>query len=230
MSEDKDTAQEAQSDSEAVETQAVETVESTPAPIILKVHGREFDVSTEIGRAQHQAWSEAFSTMVGKNSAELGRLRKFEAERKPSADEAELLSKAKAKASEGDVEGAIEMVFSQAKEAELKAAKKLELDRKNSELWDEYFSERPDLAKKIGRTRVKTIAETLDIYNEEKDAFKTLDEFFLPLVPSEKPTDKKPPVTLSGGSPKTTLATAKTEAKTLPNLSDLLDAKSLNRK
>lgn len=234
-------------ESEKVESPAPDTQE-TKAPEtkskMLKVHGKEFDVSTDLGLMQAQAWAEAISSVVGRQGQELGDLRKqakqFVSET-PKSDDSEVAKKAKEKVSQGDVEGALEEVLSFARTTEARAAKKLEVERANNELWDEYFQDRPVLTKKLGREKVKKIASaSIDLYDGSKDVFKSLDEFFLPLVGSfeekpvletvSKPKAEKPPVALSGRSAPISAPLDIASDKKALSVTDILDTRALKRK
>lgn len=212
-----------------------ESPASTYVPNVIKVHGKEFDVNDPIQKAQLATWDEAHAKLQGRQTNELGQLRKFAEARKPAGSEAELLAKAKQKAAEGNFDEAIEEVFGSLKGQLSEERAKAEAERKNDELWTEYLSERPELAKSIGLKRIKTIGSTLDIYNPEKDAFAVLDEFFNPLRQSEKPlpepgkTEDKPPVTVSGGTRKAAPA-AKLDSKPDMSLEEILDSRSVNRR
>lgn len=206
-------------------------------PRILKVHGKEFDVSTEVGFIQAQTWAEALATTVGKQGKELGDLRSFKAERAPSESEKEIRVKAKQKAAEGDLESALDLLLDYSKETELKLKRQNQVDKANSELWEEYFVDRTDLVKQLGRDRIKKIAEaSLDLYKQDQDVFKTLDEFFMPLARKETPkqTDDKAPKTLSGSPSGTASSAAKTgtekDSKKEESFEDILDSRSFNRK
>lgn len=208
---------------------------SGPEPILVKVHGKEFNVADPIQKAQLATWDEAHAKLQGRQTNELGELRKFYESRKPEASETELLAKAKQKAAEGNFEEALDQVFSSLKGQLSEVKAQGESERKNDELWTEYLSERPELAKSVGLKRVKTIGATLDIYNPEKDAFAVLDEFFNPL--REKPSqakpasDEKPPRTVSGGvrtAPKA--ASDASDSKSMQSFEDLIDSRSVNQR
>lgn len=203
-------------------------------PILLKVHGKEFDVSTEQGRLQHQAWAEAISSVVGRLGSEVGTLRQFKEERQTSATEMELRVKAKAKASEGDIDGALEEVFNFSKEQELKLRAEQERERHNNLLWDEYFADRADLVKQLGKDKIKRIAEaTLDLKKKDQDAFSVMDDFFKPFLVVQQPpkkSDEKPPLTLSGKATSTSSTPSTPAAKTTLSMDAMLDARSINRK
>ena len=206
----------------------------THVPNIVRVHGKEFDVNDPTQKAQLSTWDEAHAKLVGRQTNELGSLRQFYKERQPSKDEASLLATAKAKAAEGDLDSAFDMIFSQAKESISQADKRNAAERQNSELWEEYFSERPELAKKLGRQRIKQVSATLDIFNENQDAFTALDAYWMPLLPSEKPAatkvadTEKPPVTLSGSGKKpSTTTAAKTSDKPQASIDDILGQHSV---
>lgn len=209
-----------------------------PKAKLLKVHGKEFDVSTDLGLLQAQAWAEAISSVVGRQGQELGDLRKrtFSNDSKSSSD-SEVAKKAKDRAANGDIEGAIDEVLSFARETEAKASRKLDIERKNNALWDEYFTGREDLAKKLGKDKVRKIAEaTLDLYNPEQDVFQVMDDFFMPLVKSETPTpiksesEKKPPLTVSGKAKPSPVAPAKSPDASKVSFEDVLGARTLSRK
>lgn len=211
--------------------------ESTYVPNVVRVHGKEFDVNDPAQKAQLQGWDEAHAKLVGRQTNELGALRKFAEARKPTGSDNELVAKAKQKAAEGNFDEAIEEVFSSLKGQLSEERSKAEAERKNDELWTEYLSERPELAKSIGLKRVKTIGSTLDIYNPEKDAFAVLDEFFNPLARSEKPSapkgepDKKPPVTVSGGARKVSApAAAARDSESAKSFEDIIDSRSVNQR
>src|SRR5580765_1171786 len=215
--------------------------ESTPQPapaakvepILLKVHGKEFDVSTEQGRLQHQAWAEAMSSVVGRLGAEVGTLRQFKEERTPSGDEAQVIAKAKEKAAQGEIDLALEQVFSYSKEQTLKLKSDFERERHNNALWEEYFADRAELVKQLGKEKIKRIAEaTLDIKSKDKDAFAVMDDFFKPfLVVTQTPkkSDEKPPLSLSGKGPNTSSAPEKKADKEQVSIDALLDGRSINR-
>jgi len=189
--------------------------EQKPAttPLVLTVHGKTFDVSTEEGRLQHKYWAEALSSLAGKHAQELGEARKFIAARATTSDERELIEKAKSKANEGDIDSALDMVFSHTKEETLKAKKALEVEKENAETWDLYFEKRPELTKVFDRKTIRKVSESsLGIY-EVENPFKVLDEFWLPktssvgsqAASSQTPPDSQvPPVTLTGGRSATT--------------------------
>ena len=195
---------------EAVVDETPPDTEAAPQPNVVRVHGKEFDVNDPVQKAQLSAWDEAHAKFAGRQSNELGKLRKFYEDRKPTANEAELLAKAKAKAAEGDFDSAFDMVFSSAK-AEVSAVREeLVKTKTNSSLWEEYFSERPELAKRFGRDKVKQISETaLNLYDESRDAFDTLDAYWKPMyetpsgqvgnTPKHANTDKAP-VTVTGAA------------------------------
>lgn len=215
----------------ATETAKAETVAA--APQLVKVHGKEFDVSTPEGRLQLQTWGEAVSTLVGKQGSELGSLRKFAAERKPTATEAELLAQARKRAEEGDVGGALETVFSYAKETESKYRRQQEIDRHNNETWDAYFESRPDLTQVFSRQTIRKISEAeLPLTDEGvADPFAVLDQYWLTKLPKvaapvEKPKTRDiPPQTLSGGAPASSPA-SKPAPKKPVSLSELYDLRA----
>ncbi len=213
----------------APETNVNEQAES----LVVRVHGKEFNVLDPIQKAQLEAWDEAHAKLVGRQSNELGALRQFKKEREPSKDESEVLKTAKQKAAEGDLDAAIELVFSQSKEAVAKAEALRRAESQNAELWEEYFAERPELAKKLGRKKIKEVSKSLNIFEENGDAFKTLDDYWLPLLPSEKPvsakaeTPAKPPVTLTGAGRKTPSSTKAAPASKPASVDDILNQHSV---
>ena len=229
---------ESQTDTSSVSTDANEAKPETAVaakvePILLKVHGKEFDVSTEQGRLQHQAWAEAISSVVGKLGAEVGTLRQFKAEREPSKDEVNLLAKAKEKAASGENDSALEEVFNYSKEQIVALKAEQERERHNNALWDEYFADRTDLVKQLGKDKIKRIAEaTLDLKKKDQDAFAVMDEFFKPFLAVSQPpkkTDEKPPLSLSGKAPNTSSAPEKKADKEQVSIDALLDGRSINR-
>lgn len=177
------------------------TDETGIKPKIIEVHGKAFDVNDPIQEAQLKVWDEAHAKLTGRQANELGQLRKFYEERKPSADDAELLAKAKAKAAEGDLDSAFDLVFSQAKARVSEVEKRIEMDRSNAVLWDEYLADRPELIKKFGRERIKKISESsVNLFDEKKDAFETLDAYWRPFYEPSKAESGKAPVTVTGAS------------------------------
>jgi hypothetical protein len=236
------------SESEKVSAPAKETQETaTPAEKskMLKVHGKEFDVSTDLGLLQAQAWAEAISSVVGRQGQELGDLRRtakqFVSET-PREDESLVAKKAKEKVAQGDVEGALDEVLSHARAIEARASKKLDVERANNALWDEYFQDRPALTSRIGKEKVKKIAEaSVNLYDVSKDVFKSLDDFFLPIVGSfkEKPIldvapkakAEKPPVSLTGRSAASSSVDDKAPVTSLAlGINTVLDSRHLRRK
>lgn len=212
---------------------------ATPQPRTLKVYGREFDVSTDVGLTQAQTWAEAMSTLAGRQSTEVGKLRKFVSEHQPKGTESEILTKARKFAAEGEPDRAIELMFDHSKEIERKAQKRIETERHNSELWEEYLSTRPDLDKKLGRQKIRQVSENaLDLYSEKvDDVFTVLDDFWKPFMAAEqtsaapaKPrTEDKPPVTLSGGAAKPAAQTPASSSDS-ESFFDILDKRSLSRR
>lgn len=215
------------------EPEANATNDTAPEALVVKVHGKEFNVLDPIQKAQLEAWDEAHAKFVGRQSNELGKLRQFHKEREPSKDDAEVVRQAKAKAAEGDLDAAIDLVFSQSKEAVAKAESLRRAEANNSELWEEYFAERPELAKKLGRQKIKQVSSTLDIFTEGKDAFSELDAYWLPLLPSEAPIpakagkEAKPPVTLTGAAKKTPSSTSAKQDSKPASMDDILNDRSV---
>lgn len=175
---------------------------------IVNIHGKEFDLSTPEGLMQAQAVYDVMSSVIGRQGNELGQLRKFVKEGASPA-KSDLYKAAKAKASEGDVEGAIETVLSFAEETQRKADKKLEVERENSKAWDAYLDSRKALADVFGKSAIREVSETVlkDRLYDADDPFKLLDEYWLPKVskislatPEDAPSVKsKPLATLSSG-------------------------------
>lgn len=226
--------------SEITEEPAAEAAPATKLPTLLKIHGKEFDVSTSEGMIHAQAWGEAISSLVGRQANEVGTLRKFASERKPSKTEAELIAAAKQKAAEGDVEGAIEQMFGYAKETETKATERLRIERENNETWDSYFETRPELTKQFGKKMVRKVSESvLDLFQQDQDAFQALDDFWKPKVTvapvapvaEEKPKSRDvPPATLSGGTPRPVKRTEVEAPKATSTIDDILAGASLSAK
>jgi len=204
--------------------------EQVSQPKMLKVHGKEFDISNEQGLIHAQAWAEAMSSLVGRQGQELGQLRKFAGDRQPTKDEQQLIQRAKQLESEGDTSSAIDLMFQYAKETEVEVKRQLQRERQNSETWDAYFESRPELLKMFNKQTIRKVSETsFDLPNEE-DPFSKLDAFWMPKVAgqtTEKPRSQdKPPQTLSGGStPKSAPRNPAKDTKT-PSLDELLDARS----
>jgi hypothetical protein len=219
------------------ETPVTET--SQPQPKILKIHGKEFDISTSEGFIHAKAWGEAISSLVGRQGQEIGSLRKFVTERKPSKDESELLSKVKELRSLGEHDQADTLLFDHAKSIRTQADAKLEKERANDRTWEAYFDTRADVVKLFGKETVRKVSENaLEIY-ESDDPFKLLDQFWTPKLPQADPkvvgpADKevveKPPVTLSGGSAKRSKVEAKSDAKPKATLDEILDARAIKRR
>lgn len=225
---------------EAVETPAEQVVETAEAPaevapVIVKIAGKEFDLSTELGRIQAQAWGEAFSAALGRQGNELGELRKFKSQMAPTKDEAELLAKAQQLREEGDHRSADQLLFGYAKQVQADAQRKLELERENDRTWKAYFKQRPELTATFDEETIRTVSETrLGIYDSQ-DPFSVLDGFWLPKVPqkpqatatrSTAPSDK-PLMSPKGSAPKAPQAKPKQEAPKAPSWEEVLDAHSV---
>jgi hypothetical protein len=181
------------------------------APKLLKVYGREFDVSTEQGMLQAQTWSEAMSTLVGKQSTEIGALRKFKSERDqvPKSYE-EVLEKASELRDSGEHKAADRLMLNFTQEQKVAADRKLALERENDRTWETYFDSRPEVVKLFGKDKVRTVSEKALGILDDENPFKTLDDYWRPrvdmLVPKSsdpqaqpKPREETPPASLSGG-------------------------------
>jgi hypothetical protein len=180
-------------------------------PKLLKVYGREFDISDERGLLQAQTWSEAMSTLVGRQSTEIGELRKFKTDRDqvPKSYD-ELLKKASELRDEGNHRDADRLLLNFAQEREVSANKKLGLERENDRTWEAYFDSRPEVAKLFGKDKVRQVSEvSLGIY-DASNPFQVLDDYWKPKTellspPAPKPPigtlprEEIPPTTLSGG-------------------------------
>lgn len=210
-----------------------------------EVHGKKFNLSTPEGKGELKGFLEAMSTELGRKNNEVGTLRKFAAAVKPDKDESEIIQAARKKAAEGDLDAALDSVFSFSKARINQVQQQAEMERQNSETWDAYLSARPDLMKIFDKRTIRRVSEVdLDIYNNQTP-FETLDAYWMPKVkaiapvaaPSEKPKAKTdvPPATLSGGS------VASGAPKDLPvitsdpnaqkvDLQDIFDSVSYSRK
>lgn len=226
---DDNTSSEAQGANEEAPLEAADSAsqEAGSTAKMVTVHGKTFDVNDPIQEAQLRTWDEAHAKMVGRQTNELGTLRKFYKERQPSKDEAELVRTAKQRAAEGDLDNAIDMIFGHAKDAISRSEARLQAETQNSELWEEYFAERPELAKKLGRQKIKQVSSSaLPIYEEGVNAFEVLDNYWLPLLPTEKSATAKPsapaktPATLTGKSPKPQASKAPSNESAKPSSID----------
>ena len=222
-----------QKDSEQVSNETPEEAEAS-SPRTLKIHGKEFDVSTPEGLLHAQAWGEAVSSLVGRQGQELGSLRQFAKANAPTKDEQELLKEAKRLAGDGDTDSAFDLMFRYTKEVSNENARKLAMERQNAEAWDNYFETRPELTKVFGKKVIRKVSEAeFDLANYEGDAFAMLDQFWMTKIPTpaEKPSKiEKPPVTLSGGATRRSKEAPKEEPKKVPTIEELLDARSDRRR
>jgi hypothetical protein len=111
-----------------------------PAPKLFRVYGREFDVSTETGFIQAQAFAEGMSTLIGKQSTEIGTLRKeVEPLRKynltnASVDEVKILKDVEKLRDEGRHSDADRLMFELYRQTQNVADERLEKER----LWNDY--------------------------------------------------------------------------------------------
>lgn len=212
-----------------------------PNPKIVEIHGKKFDISTPEGLLQAQAVYDVMTTIIGRQGNELGGLRKFVKEVSPQAEEVDVIKAAKAKASEGDFDSAVDAIFAYSKAEKAKLENKLKAEKHNSKTWDAYLDSRKDLVDVFGRSSVREISEalaekgSLELYDAD-DPFKVLDSYWLPKVKRDKPPEvvsDTPPVTLSGGAPQTHVASgsSKQEDKGGDDLSldSLLDVNSSRR-
>jgi hypothetical protein len=208
-------------------------------PKILKVYDREFDISTPDGFIQAQTWAEAMSTFVGKQSNEVGSLRKFKAERELPPSAGDFLAKVTELREMGDHRKADEMILNHARDQEVFATERLKAERDNDRLWDEYFTTRPDLTRFFPKETIRAVSESrLGIYDRD-DPFSFLDTYWKPktqttgavtgeFVPQRKPSQNDvPPVTLSGGAAPPPQAPAATNASSkdpMQEIDDILNA------
>jgi len=207
-------------------TEVAEPAPQAVQPKTLKIAGKEFDISTSEGLIHAQAWGDAIAHLVGKQGNELGDLRKFRAEMKPTEDESALLAKADELRSQGDHRRADELLLGFAKQAKLEAARKLDMEKENARTWNAYFKSRPELTELFDEDTIRSVSETkLDIY-DAKDPFAVLDQFWLPKAP-KKAKEEKPPVTLSGGQARPVAPEKKVEEAKPVDFEALLDARSL---
>lgn len=190
--------------SASAETEAAAS--AAPSVELFEVHGKKFNLSTPEGKGELKGFLEAMSTELGRKNNEVGTLRKFAAAVKPDKDESEIIKSARQKAAEGDLDAALDTVFSFSKAKINQVRQESEMERQNSETWDAYLSARPDLMKVFDKRTIRRVSEVdLDVYNLE-DPFKALDDYWMPKVkvvaPSEKPATKTdvPPASLSGGT------------------------------
>lgn len=193
--------------------------------------GKVFDDTPE-GREQLAAYGASLTELVGRQSNEVGKLRKYA----PSKDEEALLTKVAELRENGEHLQADRLIVSFTKKKELDIFDRLAVERQNDRTWQNYFKSRPELTKLFDEDTIRTVSETkLDVYNSD-NSFKVLDDFWLSKVnalkdsfkPGEKSKDEKPPVVLSGGqSRKEIKPESKQESKF--NLQTLLDSKSYSK-
>lgn len=120
-------------------------------PQILKIHGKEFDVSTPEGFQQAQYWGEAVSSVTGRLGQEVGDLRK-EVEplrkynlKKPDFDEVAIMQKVETLRAEGENVEADRLMFELYRQAKLDT----NIQREEDRLWLDYRAQRSELFESI---------------------------------------------------------------------------------
>jgi hypothetical protein len=196
-----------------------------PAPKVFKVHGREFDISTDEGFKQAQTWSEAMSTLVGKQGNELGSLREEVAPlrrynlKKVTPDKIGLLSKVESLRSEGNHFEADKLLASYVEQTELATEATLERER----LWNDYKASNPEVFAVLPEDMAKSyvFANYSDKIEGSDDPMGIIDRVLKPKASKLKPVSpvSPPAATLSSGVAPAT-QTIKPEDKKEPSAMD----------
>jgi hypothetical protein len=189
--------------------------EATPEPKILKIHGKEFDISTDDGLKQAQYWGEAVSTLAGRQSNEIGELRReVEPLRKynltrPDFDEIEITQKVEKLRAEGEHVEADRLMFELYRQTKLDT----EVQREEDRLWSDYRASRPELFQRLPEDMARDY-----VFNNyrvelrgEADPFSLLDRILKPKASRIEPSQQsssEPAATLGAGAsaPSTTPA------------------------
>ena len=220
---------------EAQPDEANAAADSAQAGELFEVHGKKFNLSTPEGKGELKGFLEAMSSELGRKNNEVGTLRKFASAVKPDKDESEIIAQAKTKAQEGEIDEALNSVFSYSKAKIREMEQRQAVEKENDETWDAYLASRPELLKLFDKRTIRKVSEAdLGIYDSE-DPFKMLDSFWLPKAKSLNVTPQKqdtPPAGLSGGSTpapsKGTPAPSQTGEKV--DLLDIFDSVSYSKR
>lgn len=165
--------------------------EQKPQPKIFKVYGREFDIATDEGLKQAQTWSEAMSTLVGKQSNEIGQLRdEVEPVRKynlknATADEIGLRKQvAELRAAGNDID-ADNLLFEFGRQNRIAAQVELERER----MWNDYRNSRSDIFDALPEDMAKSYIFSNYQAELEKadDPFSLMDRVLKPKATKLKP-------------------------------------------
>jgi hypothetical protein len=147
---------------------------------------KQFDISTEKGILQVQAWGEAVSSLIGKQGNELGSLRKFKAEMAPATSEADLLSKVSELRESGEHNKADELMVAFTRRSQTETQKALSTARENEKTWREYFRSRKDLLDFYDEDEIRTLSESrLDLASVD-NPFEVLDSYWKPKLSRAK--------------------------------------------
>lgn len=179
-------------------------VAGTATPVLLKVAGKEFDISTPEGKMHAEAWGDAIAGLVGRQGNEVGELRKFKSEHAPTDDETKLLTTVAELREQGEHAQADKLLFGFVKETSTKAQRRLEAERANDKTWQAYLKDRPELAERFDVDIIRKVSETSlgeTLYKAE-DPFAALDALWKvqPKAPQKANESDKPPVVLPGGA------------------------------
>lgn len=148
--------------------------------------GKKFDLSTEKGRIEAQAWSEAFSKMHGKQTNELGELRKFHKRLAPATDESKLIEEVKRLKDDGDEAQMAELLLANQRNLKSEIMDELKKERSNDKAWKRYFDKRKDVLSQFDEDYVRDFSErNLGIFDAQ-DPYAVLDAYWLPKAKDQR--------------------------------------------
>lgn len=166
---------------------------------LFKVYGREFDVATEDGFKQAQTWAEAMSTLVGKQSNEIGDLRKeVEPIRKynlkgATVDEVALRTKVEQLRDEGNHREADNLMLELVKQSRIHADTRAERET----MWADYRTARKEIFDVLPEDMAKSyvFGQYASELESAEDPFALIDRVLQPKAAKLKPRPAvEPPV------------------------------------
>lgn len=163
-------------------------------PNLITVFGKTFDVNDPTQKAQLSTWEEAFRSMQGKQSNELGELRKFHSKLSPILNKDELKTKVRELEEQGNTEDTVELLFASQAKMLADFEERLKAEKHNDKLWNKYLSKRPELLKAFDEDIIRSYSEKELGILDADDPFKALDQYWLPKAQAKIEFDTAEPV------------------------------------